>query len=113
MKSIILLAVSLIGITAANAHGAEKGMASWYGPENSKSATGKPLHHKIPAAAHKTLPIGSMVKITSVKTKKSVIVVIEDRGPYVRGRVVDVNRAAAKKLGIIKDGITKVTVEKI
>jgi rare lipoprotein A len=54
-----------------------------------------------------------MVKITSVRTKKSVIAVIEDRGPYVRGRVVDVNRAAAKRLGIIKDGITKVTVEKI
>jgi rare lipoprotein A len=113
MKSIILLAVSLIGITAANSHAEEKGMASWYGPENSRSATGKPLHHKIPAAAHKTLPIGSMVKITSVRTKKSVVVVIEDRGPYVRGRVVDVNRAAAEKLGIIKDGITKVTIEKI
>ena len=113
MKSLILLVVSLFGITVVNSSGAEKGMASWYGPENSRSATGKPLHHRVPAAAHKTLPIGTMVKITSVRTNKSVIAVIEDRGPYVKGRVVDVNRAAAKELGIIKSGITKVTVEKI
>lgn len=113
MKTLILLVVSLFGITVADSAGVENGMASWYGPENSKSSTGKPLHHKVPAAAHKTLPIGSMVKITSVRTNKSVVVVIEDRGPYVRGRVVDVNMAAAKQLGIIKSGITKVTVEKI
>ena len=113
MKSFTLLAVLLFGVTASESSGAENGMASWYGPENSRSATGKPLHHKVPAAAHKTLPIGTMVKITSVRTKKSVIAVIEDRGHYVKGRIVDVNRAAAKRLGIIKDGITKVTVEKI
>ena len=91
----------------------EKGMASWYGSENSRSCTGKRLTGKEPAAAHKTLPLGTMVKITSLRTGKAVVAVIEDRGPYTKGRIVDVNKAAAKELGLIKSGVTKVIVERI
>jgi rare lipoprotein A len=91
----------------------QKGMASWYGAENKRSCTGKPLHHKIPAVAHKTLPMGAHVKITSVRTKKSVVAIVEDRGPYTKGRIVDLNYTAAKQLGIVKDGVTKVTLERL
>ena len=79
-------------------------MASWYGKENKKSATGKPLHKKQPALAHKTLPFGTWVKITSIRTKKQVIAVVEDRGPFTKGRIADLNFLAAKELGIIKVG---------
>ena len=54
-----------------------------------------------------------MVKITSLRTGKAVVAVIEDRGPYTKGRIVDVNKAAAKELGLIKSGVTKVIVERI
>lgn len=89
----------------------QKGMASWYGTENSVSSTGKRLKHKTPGLAHKTLPIGTWVKITSVKTNKTVVAIVEDRGPYKKNRIVDLNYPAAKELGIVKDGVTKVKVE--
>ncbi len=89
----------------------QKGMASWYGKENWRSSTGKRLAHKSPALAHKTLPIGTVVKVTSMRTNRSVRAVVEDRGPYTKNRIVDLNYPAAKELGIVKDGITKVKVE--
>ena len=92
---------------------ASEGMASWYGKENRISSTGKLLHHKSFAAAHKSLPIGSKVRVTSVKTNKFVDVVIEDRGPYTKSRIIDLNYPAAKKLGIIKKGVDKVKIENI
>lgn len=99
--------------TVASASVPQNGIASWYGKENNKSCTGKRLDHKKPALAHRTLPMGTFVKITDTKTKKSVIAVVEDRGPYVHGRIADLNIAAAKELGILKSGVTKVTVEKL
>ena len=92
---------------------ANEGVASWYGRENRISSTGKPLNPKLFAAAHRHLPIGSKVKVTSIRTKKSVIVTIEDRGPYAKSRIIDLNYLAAKKLGILKCGITKVKLERI
>ena len=91
----------------------QKGMASWYGRENRKSSTGRTLTHKTPGVAHKTLPIGTWVKITSVRTNKTVTAIVEDRGPYTKNRIVDLNYPAAKELGIIKDGITKVKLQKL
>lgn len=92
---------------------ANEGVASWYGKENRISSTGKPLSRKLFAAAHRHLPIGSKVKVTSIRTKKSVVVTIEDRGPYAKSRIIDLNYLAAKQLGIIKCGITKVKLERI
>ena len=88
-------------------------VASWYGRENKISAAGKKLHNDIPAAAHKTLPLGSRVKITSLKTKKSVVAVIVDRGPYTKNRIIDVNLLAAVRLGMVKSGTAKVTLQKL
>lgn len=108
-----ILAILLLFPVISEASYTQVGIASWYGRENTKSSTGKRLTRTMPAVAHKTLPMGSKVKITSHRTKKSVVAVVEDRGPYTRGRIVDLNLIAAKKLGITKSGIAKVTLEKI
>lgn len=89
----------------------EKGVASWYGHENKIACDGKKIEHNIPALAHKTLPIGTTVKVTCTKTNKSVIAVVVDRGPYIKGRVADLNIPAAKQLNLINKGITTVILE--
>ena len=109
----IALTLFMLTETVVSATVPQKGIASWYGKENYKSCTGKRLHHSKPALAHRTLPIGSFVKITDNKTRKSVIAVVEDRGPYVSGRIADLNIPAAKQLGIIKCGIANVTLERL
>jgi rare lipoprotein A len=109
----IIISVLLFTVQANAETVKQKGIASWYGKENKKSSTGKALHAKIPAVAHKHLPIGTKVKIVAVKTKKEVIAVVEDRGPYVKGRIVDLNYIAAKQLGILESGLAMVTLEKL
>lgn len=96
------------------AFGTETGYASWYGKENKISSTGKVLQHtKYPAVAHKTLPIGTRVKIEHLKNKKVITAVVEDRGPYKKCRIIDLNFAAAKELNIIEEGIALVRVTKV
>jgi rare lipoprotein A len=112
MKTLTLTLMMFTEVVAS-ASTTQKGIASWYGKENYKSCTGKRLEHKKPALAHKTLPMGTVVKITDTKTKKSVVAVVEDRGPYISGRIADLNIPAAKELGILKCGIAKVTLEKV
>ena len=109
-----LLFIAVLMLTSTSeAAPIQKGIASWYGTENLVSSTGKRIQHHSPALAHRTLPIGTMVKITNIKTNKSVIARVEDRGPYIHSRIIDVNKAAAKKLGMINSGTAKVIVEKI
>lgn len=103
----------LILTSTAEAAPVEKGIASWYGTENRVSSTGKLIQHHRPALAHRTLPIGTMVKITNIRTNKSVVATVEDRGPYIYSRIVDLNKAAAKQLDMINSGTAKVIVEKI
>ena len=64
-------------------------------------------------AAHRTLPYGTIVRITNLRNNKNVTVRISNRGPFVRGRIVDVSRAAARKLDMMKSGVTRVRVEVI
>lgn len=87
------------------------GTASWYGKENRTSCTGKRLGHTVPEAAHKTIPLGTKVKVTSLSTRKSVVVTIVDHGPYTKGRILDLNIKAATSIGIKKKGIDKVKLE--
>lgn len=109
----ILISILVLFVFCSNASAAERGIASWYGAENRVSASGKRINHRVPALAHKSLPIGCMVKITNTKTRATVVAKVEDRGPYKHGRIADLNIAAAKKLGIIKSGLAHVTVERI
>jgi hypothetical protein len=65
----------------------------------------------LPTAAHRTLPFGTRLRVTNVKTGRSVTVRVNDRGPFVAGRVVDVSHAAAEKLGMVGSGVAKVKVD--
>lgn len=111
MKYIFLVSIFLLFCPTISQAKTQKGIASWYGKENKISSTGKRLFNNKPGAAHKHLPIGSKVRVTDTKTHKSVVVVIEDRGPYTKHRIIDVNLFAARILGITKKGITHVTLE--
>jgi rare lipoprotein A len=88
-------------------------MASWYGEEyhGRPTSSGEIFDMYKLTAAHKKLPLGKHVKVTNLKNRRSVVVKINDRGPHVRGRIIDLSYAAAKKIGMVEDGITKVRIE--
>jgi rare lipoprotein A len=88
------------------------GTASWYGPsfQGRKTASGELFDQNALTAAHRSLPLGTTVVVTSLATGKSVQVKINDRGPYVRGRKIDLSRAAAQQIGLTKNGVTKVRI---
>ena len=91
----------------------ETGLASWYGPKfhGKRTASGEVFNQEKFTAAHRTLPWGSRVKVTNLANGKSVDVRINDRGPFGKGRIIDVSRAAARALGMVGRGITTVRVE--
>ena len=92
----------------------QQGAASWYGPgfHNRLTANGERFNMNEMTAAHKTLPFGTMVLVKSEQTGKSVTVRINDRGPYAKGRIIDLSRAAAKQLGVKDMGVYRVKLYK-
>jgi rare lipoprotein A len=93
----------------------QSGKASFYADkfEGSPTASGEKYKHNKLTAAHKTLPFGTKIRVTNVENNKTVEVVINDRGPYVEGRVIDLSKSAAEQLGFINRGITEVQIEVI
>jgi rare lipoprotein A (peptidoglycan hydrolase) len=91
----------------------QRGEASWYGPglQGKKTASGDSFDQTKLIAAHKTFPLGSKAKATNLKNGNSVEVEIKDRGPFVEGRIIDLSKAAAEKLGIVNAGTAPVQVE--
>jgi rare lipoprotein A len=91
----------------------EVGLASWYGPPYAgrKGADGTVYNQNAMTAAHLTLPMGTMVRVTNLTNNESVVVKITDRGPFVRGRIIDLSLAAAKATGVYRAGVAKVKVE--
>lgn len=89
------------------------GIASYYGPgfHGKKTANGERFNMYDLTAAHKTLPFNTRVKVTNLANKKSIIVRINDRGPFKKGRVIDLSKGAAKKIGLIQTGTVKVKLE--
>ncbi|HEX9253010.1 MAG TPA: septal ring lytic transglycosylase RlpA family protein [Ignavibacteriaceae bacterium] len=89
--------------------------ASWYGPgfHGRKTANGEVYDQMSFTAAHKSLKFGTLLKITNLKNNKSVVVRINDRGPYVDGRDLDLSKAAALELGMVRKGVAKIKVEEI
>ena len=89
--------------------------ASWYGPRfhGRKTANGEIYDQMAFTAAHKGLRFGTLLKITNPRNEKCVIVRINDRGPYVRGRQLDLSKAAALQLGMMKRGVIKVKVDEL
>ncbi len=92
-----------------------KGKASWYGPglNGNKTANGETFDMYGMTAAHKKLPFGSIVLVTNLQNGKSVVVRINDRGPFVAGRVIDVSYGAAYLLDMIKSGVVETKVDVI
>ncbi len=91
----------------------DTGIASWYGDKfhGKQAADGSIYNQYEMTAAHKTLPLGSKVKVTNLKNGKKCIVKITDRGPFVKGRIIDLSRAAAQKVEMISSGIAEVKIE--
>lgn len=116
--------ISLIILAGCSSHGnykprpeligyTESGKASYYSMKYqfSKTASGERFNNYSMTAAHKTLPFGTRVIVTNVNNSKTVIVTINDRGPYVKGRIIDLTRAAFAKIENIDKGITEVEIE--
>jgi rare lipoprotein A len=101
----LLLATSLFSM--------QIGFASWYGGkfQGRKTSSGEIYDMNRLTAAHKTLPFGTMVRVTNLKNGKSVCVKVNDRGPFVRGRIIDLSKAAAIEIGSVNYGVTLVRLE--
>jgi rare lipoprotein A len=91
----------------------ETGRASWYGPpyHNRRGSNGEVYNMHAMTAAHRTLPLGSIVRVTNIKTNHSALVRITDRGPFIPGRVLDLSLAAARRLDVWQPGVAEVKVE--
>jgi len=88
----------------------EVGIASWYGPgfQGNRTANGEIYDMNGISAAHKSLPFGTIVRVVDLDTGRSVVVRINDRGPFIKGRIIDLSKGAAEKLGIVDKGIARV-----
>lgn len=94
---------------------AQCGGASWYGPgfDGKRTASGNRFNQNAMTAAHKSLPFGTKVRVTDQRTGNTVTVTINDRGPFVRGRIIDLSKAAATELGFRSRGHTNVCIAQI
>ena len=101
--------IAMVGGTA-QAEPIQTGEASWYGPgfHGRQTASGERFNTNDLTAAHKTLPFGTKVKVINERTGQSVVVRINDRGPYAKDRVIDLSKASAEAIGI--SGVAKVTL---
>lgn len=91
------------------------GLASWYGSFHAgqRTASGEPFDPDAMTAAHRTLPLGTVVRVTNIANGRVVTVRINDRGPRDRSRIIDLSRSAAQALGFVADGIMKVKIERL
>ncbi|GAB1538956.1 hypothetical protein NUACC21_16210 [Scytonema sp. NUACC21] len=98
---------------ARRVRGTLSGMASWYGYDGSgnRTATGERYNPEGLTAAHRSLPFGTRVRVTNTRNGRSVVVRINDRGPFIRGRIIDLSAGAARILGLMRTGVAPVRVE--
>lgn len=106
---ILMLSITILGLNAQT----QTGKASFYADkfEGRSTASGEKYKHNKLTAAHKTLPFGTKVKVTNLANNKEIEVTINDRGPYVEGRIIDLSKAAAEALGFITLGLAEVRME--
>jgi rare lipoprotein A len=109
----LVLGGTCAAVSGAEATSIQSGGASWYGPgfHGKKTASGERFNTRALTAAHKHLPFGTKVRVTNERTGRSVVVRINDRGPFVGGRVIDLSKAAAQAVGI--SGIGKVKLSRL
>lgn len=93
----------------------QHGKASYYSKKSTgaRTASGQRLHHDSLTCAHKDFPFGTLLKVTNLSNDKSVTVKVIDRGPFGRGRIIDLSWAAAKEIGMLSQGVTTVKVEQV
>lgn len=123
IKHVFILVVLVISISSCASSNpgfgqrgyTEQGKASYYSRklQGRKMANGEPYRRGKLTAAHKSLPFGTKVKVTNLQTNKTVKVKITDRGPYAKGRIVDLSEAAAKRIGSVKAGVVPVKMKVI
>jgi rare lipoprotein A len=120
MPASLFAAVSLLAICATSAAYAldrtgkvQKGVGSYYGPgfAGKKTASGKPMKPNHMTAASPTLPLGTKAKVTNRENGRSAHVTVTDRGPYAKGRIIDVSPKAAEQLDMKQDGVAPVKVQ--
>jgi rare lipoprotein A len=112
---IVTVAGSMPGLAQTKAVSPETGVCSYYARryDGRITAGGKRFNSNALTAAHRTYPMGTKLKLTNVSNDKSVEVVVNDRGPFVKGRDISVTRRAARQLGFVKQGFTTVRIEQI
>ena len=118
IKTLVLcIAFSTGCATFRSAHHAytQTGLASWYGTQfaNQATASGEKYFPNSLTAAHRSLPFNSKVRVTNLENGTSVIVRINDRGPFIKGRIIDLSYAAAKQIKMVGKGIARVKIELI
>ena len=91
----------------------ESGKASFYADKHQqrKTANGEVYKHGLNTAAHKTLPFGARVKVTNLENSKSIVVKVNDRGPFVKGRIIDLSKSAFSAIGNTSSGVMNVKIE--
>jgi len=105
-------AAASLALLCADTAFAQCGGASWYAL-TSKTASGERMNPAAMTAAHRSLPFGTKVKVTNQRNGKTVTVRINDRGPFIRGRVIDLSKAAAHELGFVSSGHTPICMQRI
>lgn len=112
-QTLIIISTFLLTTFVPTQEKLSRGKASYYADkfEGRPTASGEPYRAKELTAAHRKLPFGTMVRVTNVSNNKSVIVRVNDRGPHIKGRIIDVSRSAAEELDFVRDGIAVVTIE--
>lgn len=110
---LICILICFLMVSLSVAASPEEGMASYYADslQGNPTASGEAYDRNALTAAHKTLPFGTSVKVTNLDNGRSVVVRINDRGPHVKNRVIDVSGIAAEKLGLLDSGTAKVKLE--
>lgn len=113
IRLLFLLWTLFASVQVLQAQLPQKGYASYYGDKfhGRKTASGERYHKDSLTAAHKTLPFGTVVKVTNIKKDLSVVVRINDRGPYIKSRKIDLSKAAARQIGLIGVGVVYVLIE--
>ena len=112
LVAVTIAAGLMVGASASSATAGQCGRASWYAL-HSKTASGERMNPSALTAAHRTLPFGTKLRVTNQNNGRSVIVRINDRGPFIRGRVLDLSKGAAGQLGFIGSGHTAVCMARI
>jgi rare lipoprotein A len=115
MRDVKLLAPIILALSVLPAFGHQEGLASWYGGkfQGRLTSSGDIFDTNGKTAAHRTLPFGAIVKVVNLENGRFTIVEINDRGPFVEGRIIDLSRAAAEEIGMVSQGVAHVSLDVI